>query len=250
MTVAEGPSALGGVAAAPRSPAFVADCIALRFGDRRVLTAATLRAVPGEVRVLLGRSGAGKSSLMKVAAGWLGADSGIVRLGDEPRLRWTPAALAERGLFYLPDVGALGSAIPVAQQLQMFAARFPGGERVDDALARLGIAHCAGSAPHRLSGGEQRRADVAAVFVRRPRVLLADEPLRGIAPIDQERILLAFRALAEAGCAVVVTGHDVEALLEGADHVTWCTSGTTYELGSAAQARAHEAFSREYLGVA
>lgn len=91
---------------------------------------------------------------------------------------------------------------------------------------------------------------VAMLAMRRraERVLLADEPLRGISPIDQERILDAFRALASTGCAVVVTGHDVEALLEGADHVTWCTSGTTYELGAPARARAHEAFSREYLG--
>lgn len=228
----------------------VADSIAMHFGDRRVLSAATLRAMPGELRVLLGRSGAGKSTLMKVAAGWLAPDSGIVRLGDDVRLRWSPAALARGGVFYLPDDGALGSALPIRQQLAMFAERYPGGDAPGAAMERLGIAHCAGMPPHRMSGGEQRRADVAAVFVRKPRVLLADEPLRGIAPIDQERILDAFRDLARAGAAVVVTGHDVEALLDGADHVTWCTSGTTYELGAPARARAHEAFSREYLGRA
>lgn len=229
-------------------PSLVADSIGVRFGARQVLSAASVRACSGELRVLLGRSGEGKSTLLKVAAGWLAPDSGVVRLDDEARLRWSPAALAKRGLFYLPDHGALGHAIPLERQLRMFAERFPAGDAVSDALARLGIAHAAAMPPHRLSGGEQRRADVAAVFVRRPRVLLADEPLRGIAPIDQERILESFRELARAGCAVVVTGHDVEALLEGADHVTWCTSGTTYELGAPDRARAHEAFSREYLG--
>jgi ABC-type multidrug transport system ATPase subunit len=229
-------------------PLLVADCVARRYGDHRVLSAATLRAVAGEVRVLLGRSGAGKSSLMKIAAGWLAPDAGVVRLDDEPRLRWTPSALAKRGVFYLPDSGALSTALSIGAQLAMMAERFPGGDAPLDALERLGVAQHAAMRPHVLSGGEQHRAEVASIFVRRPRVLLADEPLRGIAPIDQERILLAFRALAAEGCAVVVTGHDVAALLDAADHVTWCTSGTTYELGAPVQALAHETFCREYLG--
>lgn len=232
-----------------RDPVLVADCVARTFGDRRVLSSATLRAVPGEVRAFLGRSGAGKSTLMKIAAGWDSADSGVVRMNQHVRLRWTPSALARLGVFYLPDAGALSSALTVGAQLEMIAERFPGGDTPQRAMGRLGVERFAGSRPYMLSGGEQRRAEVAAIFVRRPRVLLADEPLRGIAPIDQERILQAFRALAADGCAVVLTGHDVSALLDGADHVTWCTSGTTYELGAPAKALAHEGFRRDYLGV-
>jgi len=229
-------------------PLLVADCVARTFGDRRVLGAATLRAVPGEVRTLLGRSGAGKSTLMKIAAGWMVPNSGVVRLDGEARLRWTPSALARRGVFYLPDSGALSTALSIGTQLAMMAERFPGGDAPLDALERLGVAQHAAMRPHMLSGGEQHRAEVASIFVRRPRVLLADEPLRGIAPIDQERILVAFRALAAEGCAVVVTGHDVAALLDASDHVTWCTSGTTYELGAPQDALTHHAFCSEYLG--
>lgn len=230
------------------SPLLVADCIARSFGERRVLSAATLRAVPGEVRTLLGRSGAGKSTLMKIAAGWMAPDSGVVRFNNDARLRWTPSALARLGVFYLPDSGALSPSLAIERQMLMMRERFPGGDAPLQALRRLGVEQFAEMRPHMLSGGEQRRAEVAAIFVRRPRVLLADEPLRGIAPIDQERILQAFRVLAADGCAVVVTGHDVAALLDGADHVTWCTSGTTYELGAPADALAHHAFSADYLG--
>lgn len=229
-------------------PRLVADCVARTFGERRVLSAASLRAVPGEVRVLLGRSGAGKSTLMKIAAGWMPPDSGIVRMNGEARLLWTPAALARLGVFYLPDAGALSSAITIADQLAMMSEAFSGGDAPAEALERLGVAQHASMRVHTLSGGERRRAEVAAIFVRRPSVLLADEPLRGIAPIDQERLLESFRLLAGEGCAVVITGHDVEALLDGADHVTWCTSGTTYELGAPALARQHDAFRRDYLG--
>lgn len=57
-----------------------------------------------------------------------------------------------------------------------------------------------------------------------------------------------FRTMAAEGCAVVLTGHEVHTVLEVADHVTWCTYGTTYQLGTPAMARAHEQFYREYLG--
>lgn len=199
--------------------------------------------------MLLGRSGEGKSTLLRIATGWLEPDSGVVQSEGEGFLRVRPAMLARRGVYYLPDAGSLSTALTLEAQFAMLAERFPGGEAPSAALERLGVERFARSRPHLLSGGEQRRAEVAAVFVRRPRVLLADEPLRGIAPIDQERILTAFRALAAEGCAVVVTGHDVEALLDGADHVTWCTSGTTYELGAPTVARANERFRREYLGL-
>ena len=57
-----------------------------------------------------------------------------------------------------------------------------------------------------------------------------------------------FRDLASDGAAVVITGHEVPSLLDVAHHVSWCTSGTTYELGPPAEATRHEAFRREYLG--
>lgn len=120
---------------------------------------------------------------------------------------------------------------------------FHGGGRSHD-----GISACIDARPPKLSGGELRRADVAAALVRRPRCLLADEPLRGIAPIDAEALMHAFRAMARAGCAVVVTGHDVETLLDGADHITWSTSGTTYEIGTPEMARHHEGLRVGYLG--
>jgi ABC-2 type transport system ATP-binding protein len=63
--------------------------------------------------------------------------------------------------------------------------------------------------PGRMSAGEQRRATLGLALLRNPRVLLADEPLRGIDPIDSERILAAMRELARHGAAVVVTGHEM-----------------------------------------
>jgi len=60
-------------------------------------------------------------------------------------------------------------------------------------------------------------------IARRPIVLVADEPYRGIAPADHEDLTNLFRSLAADGCAVVVSGHEVPSLFAAADHVTWCT---------------------------
>lgn len=225
----------------------VADAVGKCFGSRRVLSAATLRAESGEVRVVFGGNGAGKSTLLGIAAGWMQPDSGVVHFAGRAYLRATLPALARRGLFYLPDHDLLIPGIPVRRQLELLRRRFGGGD-VDEALAAMGVAEVAERRPWALSGGELRRAEVAAALVRRPSCLLADEPLRGVAPRDAELLMAALRRLAGDGCAVVLTGHDVPALMDGADHVTWCTGGTTCELGPPGVARTHDAFRREYLG--
>lgn len=225
----------------------VADSIAKSFGERQVLSAATLRAVPGQVRVLFGRNGIGKSTLMKIAVGLIQPDSGIVRYAGRALLRSTLASLARGGLFYLADDDLFSPAFSVRRQLGFLSARF-NGMPVDAAAERTGVGHVIDQRPYLLSGGERRRAELAAVLVRQPKCLIADEPYRGISPRDAEELSAIFRELAAGGCAVIISGHEVHTLLDVADHITWCTSGTTYEIGTSEQARAHEALRREYLG--
>ncbi|MBI2407142.1 MAG: ATP-binding cassette domain-containing protein [Gemmatimonadetes bacterium] len=224
-----------------------ADSISNAYGDRRILTSATLRARAGQVRVLFGRNGIGKSTLIKVAVGRLEPDNGFVRYKGRARLSPSLAELAREGLFYLADEQLFSSAFTVRWQLEFLRAAFD-GRAVEDAAARTGVAHVLDQRPHQLSGGELRRAELAAVLVRRPDCLVADEPYRGISPADAEMLSSVFRELAQAGCAVVLSGHEVHTLLEVADHITWCTDGTTYELGAPAVALTHERFCREYLG--
>jgi ABC-type multidrug transport system ATPase subunit len=225
----------------------VADAVGKWFGTRHVLTSATLRAVPGQVRALFGCNGAGKSTLLKIAAGCVQPDTGVVHFAGQAYLRPTLAVLARRGLFYLPDHDVLSPSFPVARQLALLQRRFDGAD-VDDAMAVAGIAHVAGHRPPSLSGGERRRAEFAAALVRRPTCLLADEPFRGVTPKDADVLTAVLRRLANDGCAVVLTGHEVPTVLAAADHVTWCTGGTTCELGPPSSARTHDAFRREYLG--
>ena len=229
------------------NPILAAECVAKTFAGRRVLSSASLRAVPGELRVLMGRNGIGKSTLLKIGAGCIAPDSGHIRFGGRAYLSVSLRKLAAEGLFYLPDHDLLSTAFTVRHQLEMIRRQFNGGDTAE-AAGLMGIAGHLDKRPFELSGGERRRAELAAVFVRRPLCLLADEPYRGVAPKDAEDLTKAFSSLAADGVAVVITGHEVPTLLDAADHVTWCTSGTTYELGPPQIAARNESFRREYLG--
>ena len=229
--------------------ALVADCVSKTFGTRKVLTSATLRARAGEVRAIFGRNGIGKSTLLKIAVGWMQPDSGVVRMGDATFLRASLPDLAARGVFYLPDHDLLAKTHTVGAQLGFFERRYE-RRSVRDAARMAGVEHLLDRRPTSLSGGEVRRAELGLALARMPTVLIADEPYRGVAPADHDELTAIFRVMAAEGCAVVVTGHDVPSLLAAADHVTWCTDGTTYELGTPQQASEHYQFRRGYLGPA
>jgi ABC-type multidrug transport system ATPase subunit len=229
------------------NPILRADSISKSFKGRPILSSATLRAVPGEVRVLFGRNGIGKSTLLKVAAGWISPDAGSVTFAGVSYPSARLQTLAAAGLFYLPDHDLLSNAFTIGTQLEMFRRRF-NGRSVRECAERMGIADHLARRPVQLSGGELRRAELAAVLVRNPQCLLADEPYRGIAPRDAQDLTRTFTDLAREGVAVVITGHEVPTLVDAAHHISWCTSGTTYELGPPALAVNDERFRREYLG--
>lgn len=227
----------------------VADCVGKRFDDRWVLHSASLRATRGELRALLGRNGAGKSTLFRIAAGLMQPDGGSVRFNGNYVERATLPRLAREGLCVIPDHDLLSNAFTIREHYR-FVAPADDQARIEPIADRLGISHLLDSRPFAVSSGERRRAEMGFALVRRPSCLLADEPLRNISPIDADALLQVFRELAHGGCAVVITGHEVPALMAAVDHVTWCTAGTTYEMGPPFMARTDHRFVRDYLGSA
>ena len=224
-----------------------AESVGKRYGDKVVLKTGSLWAEAGRVTGVVGRNGSGKSTLMKIAAGWLAPDHGTVRFMGEVYERPRLHLLARRGLFYLPDRDVLTPGLTVGEQLRAFARRSGGDAR--EAAELLGIAGLVDRRPRGLSGGETRRAEVALALARRPACLVADEPFRGVDPRDAEALGRAFRALAERGCAVVLSGHEVPTVFALADRLLWVESGTSQWLGSPAEARRSDRFRREYLGT-
>lgn len=230
-------------------PLLLAECIGKRFGTRAVLTAATLRAEPGCVTALLGRNGIGKSTLLKIAAGWMRPDYGTVqfrgRVYELPRLH----QLAEAGLFYLPDRALLSPGFSLREHLDSVVRRW-GRDNLRQVVRLTGLDAHLEQRPTALSEGELRRAELALALLRGPACLMADEPYRGLSPYDREAVTTLLRHLAQEGCAVVVTGHEVPTLWDVADRVVWCTEGTTYDLGSPAAAAENWRFRQGYLATA
>ena len=212
-----------------------------------MLSSARLAVEKGEVVGLLGRMGMGKSTLLKICAGMMTPDSGWVEFDGIQYQRPRLATLASRGLFYLGESGNLVSSLTLKEHFDLIEKRFGKGDQAFE-LEFLGLENFLNAKAETLSGGESRRAEIALALLRRPSCLLSDEPFRSVDPLMCELLGRAFRHLASNGCAVVVTGHEVNALKPYLDSVVWVTSGTTYSLGTTDSAWNNEGFRKEYLG--
>lgn len=225
-------------------PVLVADCVGRRFRGRPVLTTATLFARAGEVTVLFGRNGSGKTTALRIAAGVLRADWGVVRFRGRTYSRPRLHRLARRGLMYVPQDGALVRNWTVEEQVELF-------ERSADAVhawaARWGVGGLMDRQARTLSGGERNRVSAALALLRSPACLLMDEPLTGAAPRDRELITSMLRELTGRGCAVLVTGHEAVDLLAVSHRVIHLDAGSTRDLGGPREAAEDEQFRRGYL---
>lgn len=228
----------------------VADSVAKAYGKRRILGNVYFRAAAGRVTGLFGRNGEGKSTLLKICAGVVAPDAGVVCLGDERFARPRLHQLARAGLFYLPaERSYLSPARTLREHLDALGEQL-GRPDWRAAVEETDVAAHLDVPTVKLSGGERRLAELAVAFHRAPVCLLADEPLRGLSPIHAERVGALFRALAARGSAVVVTGHEVGFLFDVVDDVAWLTSGAARALGGPAEAAADWRFRREFLGTA
>jgi lipopolysaccharide export system ATP-binding protein len=223
------------------------ESIGKSFGMRNVLTTASMWAQPKRITVLLGRNGCGKTTLVKIAVGLIRADYGVVIYRGVRTLRPRLHELARSGLYYLPERNLLSPAFTLGEHFGAVERLVPDA-KTEAAIELLRLHEFIDRKPGALSGGERRRAEIAIAVARRPMCLLADEPYMGIMPNDVELISRAFRELADHGCALVVTGHEVRTLLDVADDVIWQTAGTTHHIGTPDQAQRNHQFRREYLG--
>jgi len=217
------------------------EAVALRksYGSRRVLDEVSLAVRRGEVVGLLGPNGAGKTTTISILATLLRPDAGEVRIcGTVAR---SGESTMRRKLGYVPQSLALYRSLSGRQNLELFA-RLHGIERgaaraeAMRALETVGLVDRADDPVATLSGGMQRRLNLACGIVHRPEVLLLDEPTVGVDPQARESILLTVRNLARAGAAVIYSTHymeEVESACERAiliDHGQLLAEGTIAEL--------------------
>ncbi len=207
---------------------------AIRFGDRTLWSGVDLDIPDGAFTAILGPNGAGKSTLLKVILGLqplsegridvLGAPAGRerARIGYVPQRKTFDRTMRLRGV----DVVALGVegtrwGIPLPGPRSR-AARVA----VADAVDLVGGAGFATRPIGELSGGEQQRLVVAQALVRRPELLLLDEPLDTLDLANQAAVAaLVHRICTERGVTVVMVAHDVNPILASLDRVVYLAAG-------------------------
>lgn len=159
---------------------------------------------PGEVVIIRGRSGSGKTTLLNLLAGWQTPDSGNVNWSIEDPERWENVAVVPQSLGLLPEL-TLGENIGLPGRLA------DDDNDIHEIAEKLEIGHLLDRPTTGASLGEQQRAAIARALIRRPALLLADEPS---SHQDLERLHLVWRLISEtaaAGTAVIAATHDPDA---------------------------------------
>jgi len=195
--------------------------VSYRVGGREILKQLTLQVNAGETLVLLGRSGCGKTTALKLVNGLLAPSSGAVLVDGTPTSAWDPVKLKRRIGYVIQEVGlfphyTVAQNVGLVPQLEGWdKARIT--ERVEILLRQVGLdpAQFAGRYPHQLSGGQRQRAGVARALAADPSVLLFDEPFGAVDPVTRLDLQQQFLALRrDLGKTAIFVTHDVrEALL-------------------------------------
>ncbi|MCE2542935.1 MAG: ATP-binding cassette domain-containing protein [Acidobacteria bacterium] len=214
------------------------------FGALRVLDDVSVELPAGEATVVLGRSGTGKSVLLKHIVGLLHPDAGRVFLGDQDITALAPAALAvaRRQIGFLFQNAALFDSITVAENVAFPLrrhTRLPEAEiraRVEEKLAAVGLADAVARMPAALSGGMRKRAGLARAMALEPSVLLVDEPSAGLDPVTSEEIDdLLVRVKRERGTTLVVVTHNIPSARRIGDTLLFLHEGRVLARGTAAE---------------
>ena len=194
--------------------------ITLAYGGHTVLQGLDLTVRTGEIVALLGPSGVGKSSLLRVLSGLQAPTQGEVSFLGQPVRGVHPAlAMAFQEAILLPWLNVqanTGFGLGFARQPRLQAAERRA--RVEQALRQVGLYDSRHLRPSALSGGMAQRVAIARCLARRPRVLLMDEPFGALDEVTRrqmQQLILSIRD--QTGCAIVLVTHDIDEALLLAD---------------------------------
>jgi branched-chain amino acid transport system ATP-binding protein len=222
------------------------------YGKIRVLHGVDMRIAAGEVVTLLGPNGAGKSTLLRAISGLLPVNAGSVTFDGRDISNGTPREAARAGLVHVIEGHRVFTQQTVTENLLLAAYDLPRGERaarVDEALSFFPeIAEKRHESGASLSGGQQQMLVVAQGLVRRPRLLMLDEPSAGLSPVLVDRVLNVVTQLRKAGTAVLLVEQLVEKALAAADRVYALSQGHIVLQAATSEANLPQRLERAYFG--
>jgi phospholipid/cholesterol/gamma-HCH transport system ATP-binding protein len=213
------------------------------FGDNHVLNGFNMKLHQGENLVIMGKSGSGKSVMIKCLVGLMEADTGSISVMQNDITKLTQEALD----ILRADIGFLfqGSALydsmtvrenlefPLRRHIKNMKANRNTEDLVFEALTNVGLAHTVDLMPSELSGGMKRRVALARTLILQPKIILYDEPTSGLDPITAKEIIILMQDIQKKyiTSSLIIT-HDVDCARVISDRMLLLIDGIDYAVGT------------------
>lgn len=213
------------------------------FGENHVLNGFNLKLYKGENLVIMGKSGSGKSVMIKCLVGLLEADSGSIMIKnlDILKLGRKELDVLRTEIGFLFQGSALYDSMTVRENLEFplrrnrdkVDASRTTEELVKEALENVGLAHAIDLMPAELSGGMQRRVALARALILKPKIILYDEPTTGLDPITAKEIIQLMRTIQQKyNTSSLIITHDVDCARVISNRMILLVDGINYAEGT------------------
>ncbi len=223
------------------------------YGRAHVLHAVSFAVAAGEVLVLLGRNGAGKSTVMKSLIGLVRPRAGRVTFRGSEVAGWEPHRIARLGMGYVPEERRIFTDLTVAENLEVGRRAAPPDTApwTPDRLFALfpNLGRMRDRPGGRMSGGEQQMLTIARTLMGNPRLVLLDEPSEGLSPLIVEQMADAILALKQAGITVLLAEQNLHFAARVADRAVVIETGRVVWSGTMAGLMDDEAARTAHLQV-
>ena len=230
------------------------DNISAGYGRLQILTDVTLEALPGELTVVVGPNGSGKSTLLKSVAGLTNLYRGTITMDNTTLNGHPPHIIARHGLAYLPQTDSVFTKLTVTENFKMAAYMVSKSEyesRLKDSLEIFPQLNAyLQSKVLNLSGGERQMVAMTMALLRKPQVIMFDEPTANLSPKYATDVLRTIQKLGkERGLTIVLVEQNARRALEIGDKAYLLVGGKNAFNGTAKELLSHQELARMYLGM-
>ncbi len=231
--------------------------LAVSYGAIPAVRGVSLEIEPGELRVILGANGAGKTTILSAILGLRRAERGRILWdggdGGQDLRRLKPHQIHHLGITWVPEARQLWQTMTVIENLRMGGFGHPDpaavARRIEQMMERFPrLRERRGQLAGSLSGGEQQMVAIARALVSGPRLILMDEPSLGLAPIVVRDVFALVREINATGIAILMVEQNARQALKVADHAYLLELGAIIESGTAAEIGARESVQAVFLG--